>query len=765
MSAANTTAAHWGLWRRSRVSVLVAAAAALLALGQTGAVALADQPQPKPPAGQPQPLTPDQQRIENVIAAAKQYLGVPYRVGTEGPSLFDCSGLVFRAFSDAGLVDRIGGARLRAAGYMRLFASRGLMTANESQAQRGDLVIYNNGAHIAIYLGDGRAISALLSGVTVHSVNGISLPVTGFLRPDWSGDGTVPPFVPVTNLPDTPEVPATLVPTADWMPTLNPALTAPAPREGNERVDMRTLNSRTFENADGTFTTELHVQPIFYQPPGTTDKADLQPVNLGFVADPKGSGAAVVTTSPVAIAASSANTATGFVRATAGDYSVSLGLAAGAGMSASKAVPVVLDGGRVVDYFNFQPQSVGLRVLAQTDGFKAFLVLGKVPDRNKFSFTLDSPGLTPVLAEDGSVHLTDADGNTVARIPRPLLLDSSDIDGSGGGVFTSAASLSLSTSRGRPVLTVTVDRSFLEEAVMPAFVDLSLTEFGAAAGADVAFASSAHPNANLHGFQRPESPGYDDLWLGREPGTRSDNQVFLKFDGLSQLLGTVDVASASLELLPYLQQGGGATTVHRATSDWNADALTWSTRPSVDEADAMTVDGAAGAWTSIDVSSYITDVMSRGQLDYGLVLAGDASPKSTWDRLAASDAGANAEFGPRLVVTWSGLRPTAGVASPAAGTTSTTLAWTNPLLSAAQLRFEVQVSRDGFATTDADSGVVKGKAGKMTQWTPPTTELEAGSYQWRVRARYGTDKAFSAWSTAQIIVVIPAHQVLPHSPV
>jgi len=209
--------ASWSThWRRSCIAVLAALAAVSLTLG-SGAVAdvLADGPTAKSATKQaPVPLTPDQQRVENVIAAAMQYLGVPYRVGSEGPTLFDCSGLVFRAFSDAGLVDRVGGMRLRAAGYMRWFASHGRMTTDESQAQRGDLVIYNNGSHIGIYLGDGRAISALLTGVTVHSLHGVSLPVTGFLRPDWSGDGTVAPFVPV-DLPDVPETPATLVPADD----------------------------------------------------------------------------------------------------------------------------------------------------------------------------------------------------------------------------------------------------------------------------------------------------------------------------------------------------------------------------------------------------------------------------------------------------------------------------------------------------------------------------------------------------------------------
>jgi len=46
---------------------------------------------------------------EAVIAAAEQYLGHHFQLGSEGPKLFDCSGLVYRAFSDAGQLPRIGG--------------------------------------------------------------------------------------------------------------------------------------------------------------------------------------------------------------------------------------------------------------------------------------------------------------------------------------------------------------------------------------------------------------------------------------------------------------------------------------------------------------------------------------------------------------------------------------------------------------------------------------------------------------------------------
>ena len=777
MPAARANAAHWGMGRRSSVTFLAALSAAMFTLGPGASIAMGADPQPPtPPATQPSSgtdpstgLTPDEQRIENVIAAATQYLGVPYRLGTEGPLLFDCSGLVFRAFSDAGLVDRIGGARLRAAGYMRWFASRGQMTTDELLAQRGDLVIYNNGSHIGIYLGDGRAISALINpfGVTVHSLHGVDLPVTGFLRPDWSGNGEVAPFVPV-DLPDVPEVPATLVPAADWMPTLDPALTAPAVREGKEQVDMRTLSSRTFLNRDGTYTTEFHAQPIFYQPAGTTAPADLKPIDLTFLADPD-TGFASVTSSPVAVTARAADDPAGFVSASAGDFSVSLGLATGAGMKDSSAAPQILDAGRVVDYFDFQPRSVGLRVLAQTDGFKSFIVLSKVPDKNRFSFVLDAPGLTPVVADDGSIILNDESGTTRGRIPRPLLLDSSDVDGGGGGVFTSATTLSVDTSGDLPVITVAVGHAFIDEAVMPAYIDLSLTEFSQpTAGADVAFVSSAHPNANLHGLQRPESPGFDELWLGHQPASKNNNDAFIRFAGIQSVLGTVDVASASLELLPYFQQANdGVTIVRRVTADWNADSLTWTTMPAADNLDAQSVLSTGGTWTSLDVSNYVTDLLSRGVTDYGLVLSGDQTASGTWKRLAASDAGEAAQFGPRLVVTWSGMRPAPAAATPTSSASAPpTLTWTQPQLAGAQLRFEVQVSHDGFVTIDEGSGTVKGKLGKVGEWTPSVDALPAsGTYEWRVRAKYGTSTAWSSWSTpATFQLNLPnQYSVKPHS--
>ncbi len=99
--------------------------------------------------------------------------------------------------------------------------------------------------------------------------------------------------------------------------------------------------------------------------------------------------------------------------------------------------------GRHADYRDLLAQGAGLRVFPRADGFKAFLVLAEKPGSRTFRFNLEAAGLTPVLEEDGSVTLRDEADQIVGRITRPMLLDSSDIEGDGGGVRPSAVTLRL----------------------------------------------------------------------------------------------------------------------------------------------------------------------------------------------------------------------------------------------------------------------------------------------------------------------------------
>jgi cell wall-associated NlpC family hydrolase len=109
---------------------------------------------------------------ERVLAVARNQLGDPWSFAATGPNEFDCSGFVTFVFRETELLDRIGGKRRTVRGFYRWFNSRGL--ASRRNPRPGDLVVWGRNKHIGIYIGDGKAISALVNpyGVKIHPVKG-----------------------------------------------------------------------------------------------------------------------------------------------------------------------------------------------------------------------------------------------------------------------------------------------------------------------------------------------------------------------------------------------------------------------------------------------------------------------------------------------------------------------------------------------------------------------------------------------------------------
>ena len=123
---------------------------------------------------------------QRVIAIAESKVGAPYVWGTQGPSTFDCSGLVIWAFRKAGYAGRVGDGRYRSAAAMyRWFRDHGL--ASRTNPQLGDVVVWGGGTHVGIYVGNGKAVSALTQGVRVHGVRAVVAPFTAYLHTRMSG--------------------------------------------------------------------------------------------------------------------------------------------------------------------------------------------------------------------------------------------------------------------------------------------------------------------------------------------------------------------------------------------------------------------------------------------------------------------------------------------------------------------------------------------------------------------------------------------------
>jgi cell wall-associated NlpC family hydrolase len=108
-------------------------------------------------------------------AFACQEAGKPYVWGAAGPNAYDCSGITMVAWQQAGVYLPHNAAAQR----------RSMPYVSQADLQIGDLVFYYNDlSHVAIYVGDGKVISAPRPGDVMRMVNMYTgAPINSFGRP------------------------------------------------------------------------------------------------------------------------------------------------------------------------------------------------------------------------------------------------------------------------------------------------------------------------------------------------------------------------------------------------------------------------------------------------------------------------------------------------------------------------------------------------------------------------------------------------------
>ncbi|MFR9797207.1 NlpC/P60 family protein [Streptomyces sp. MS06] len=112
-------------------------------------------------------------RAAAAVAAARSALGRPYVWGANGPSGFDCSGLMQWSYARAGV-------HLPRTSQAQRYAGRQVPL---SQARPGDLVVYRSDAsHVAMYMGHGQVIHAPYPGAPVRYDPVRMMPVSSVTR-------------------------------------------------------------------------------------------------------------------------------------------------------------------------------------------------------------------------------------------------------------------------------------------------------------------------------------------------------------------------------------------------------------------------------------------------------------------------------------------------------------------------------------------------------------------------------------------------------
>ena len=92
------------------------------------------------------------------LAAADTQVGKPYVSGGSGPNSYDCSGLTQWAYAQAGV-------SITRTTYTQQNDGTKI---GRSQLRPGDLVFFNNLAHVALYMGNGVIVHAPKPGAFVR---------------------------------------------------------------------------------------------------------------------------------------------------------------------------------------------------------------------------------------------------------------------------------------------------------------------------------------------------------------------------------------------------------------------------------------------------------------------------------------------------------------------------------------------------------------------------------------------------------------------
>ena len=286
-------------------------------------------------------------------------------------------------------------------------------------------------------------------------------------------------------------------------------ITAPAAGVVGEVDDLRSEDGKHFRLSDGSFLSVSYGMPVHY----TDEDGQWQDIDNTLTFQ-QGADSYVTAENGEAVTAFSADLSKGHLATAAwGDTSVSMGLmqpsqlrsiladpeedAADAvspngeplqsdynadAAAEVEATPATMslsqeDGWKAEDlmpeklsstvlYRDVYP-GVDLRYTAFSYNLKEQIIVREKQDSYRYDFLLELKGLTAKMQEDGSVVLSDSEGNAVYGIPAPYMEDAK-------GASSTAVSYTIQEVENGIVLTVTADPEWVNSAAFPVTIDPTL---------------------------------------------------------------------------------------------------------------------------------------------------------------------------------------------------------------------------------------------------------------------------------------------------
>ncbi|BBW97115.1 DNRLRE domain-containing protein [Geobacillus sp. FSL W8-0032] len=510
------------------------------------------------------------------------------------------------------------------------------------------------------------------------------------------------------------------------MPKEEPPKVPEAPKRQHkpgEIVEMRTANTKVYDNGDGTFTKKIYFEPIHRKKKGEPLFEETSSNLTDSASDENG----VETENTVL-------ETTFYKKMFNGEYAtfrynghfISYSILEASGnevkpIKAKDAKAIYQKKDNKILHKNIFP-SIDLQNITFNESTKEDLVLHSFTGYHIFKFRLKTD-LQADIQDDGSILLTNKEHEKVFELPKPFMVDSHVDEHSGEAQRSENVSYELQKDDEGYILTVKADPEWLKDPkrVYPVYIDPSTS---VQVSAD-AFVMSAYPTTNYSSSSSKwdSAQGQYVLKVGYYDGTTGTCYGFLHPDLSS--IKYMNVTNATFHV--YVTHSYYTTTptglwLDAVDSSWSASTLTWNNKPS--STNIGKVDVARDQWAQFDVTNTVKEWASETKPNYGFKLHTNGNGQTYWKKVVSTT---NSSYKPYLSVTYTipvPNTPTGTAYSNGDGTGYINLSW-DPVPGATGYKVWIYngKSYEAFNVGNVTSWSTKGK--KI--W-PTASEISAGRY-------------------------------------
>lgn len=435
-----------------------------------------------------------------------------------------------------------------------------------------------------------------------------------------------------------------------------PEVTGFDPDTSVELLEERDEFSRTYENEDGSLSTDFSLEPIHYEDEeGAWEEIDTALTNQNSLTWTNVADSRNVEFAPRAGDDELARMELD------GDHTLSFSLE-GAGDVEGR----ILEGREDTILYEDAFPGVDIELQSLVGGIvKETIWLDEMPSSPEeafWRFPMQFNGLTPELLEDGSINLLDSEGEPIGHIPAGHMEDSNIDPRSGDGVWSESVDFSLIQEEGQWILEVSADFEWLtdEERVYPVAVDPTAS-----------WNYNASQDTYVQSGYNTSRYSEQELKAGTYNGGSTRAASYLKFNSLVSELRNHEILAARLYLFNHWSYSctPKPVYVHEVTQAWDHKTISNFPGPSYNStalADKSFARGwmPAGATSSSCPARYEgIDLGTRGRdliqawvdgkkPNHGLTVRASNTDSSGWKKFGSRESwGA-----PYMTVTYSPYR-------------------------------------------------------------------------------------------------------------